>query len=174
MIKTPNNFKTHVKNRRGINIVNVIRKKEFIHPQQNWWKPGKIEDTYYSSVLEDRHYIYAFTRQTAAERCFQFLKYYRLKNNKYPDLYGKNETSLYTTQEEDIYIDSDTIHALKERCLVNNIGLLAIHEFDYTFVDYYLGQRNVFDLSFSAVDMLEDEILDHEKQIEHFNYLMDT
>ena len=52
MINNPNNFKTHVRNRRDINILNVIRKKEFINPQQNWWKPGKIEDTYYSNILE--------------------------------------------------------------------------------------------------------------------------
>ena len=171
MINNPNNFKTHVRNRRDINILNVIRKKEFINPQQNWWKPGKIEDTYYSNILEDRHYLYAFTQQTSAERCLEFLKYYRLKNNSYPSLYGNSDSTLYPGQREDIYIDIESLYSLKERCLVNNIGLLAIHEFDYTFLDYYLGKRNVFDLSFSAVDLLEDEVIEYDKQIEHFNYL---
>ena len=57
--------------------------------------------------------------------------------------------------------------------MLNNIGLLAINEFDYTFVDFFLGKRNVFTLSMSAVDLLEDEKFNRAKQVEHYNYLLD-
>jgi hypothetical protein len=176
MIYPPNNFKTHVKNHKELNIVNVIKKKEFLHPQKNWWKignPNITDDKYYSSILEDKHYLYAFTKLSAAERCYEFLNYYRTKNNKYPDLYGENNSDLYEVEPEDIYIESDTAHSLKHRCMVNNIGLLGINEFDYTCLDYYLGKRNVFNLTFSAVDLLEDEVVDYKKQIQHYNNLFE-
>ena len=57
--------------------------------------------------------------------------------------------------------------------MLNNIGLLAINEFDYTFVDFFLGRRNVFNLSMSAVDLLEDEKINRAKQVEHYNYLLE-
>jgi hypothetical protein len=44
---------------------------------------------------------------------------------------------------------------------------------DYTFIDSFLGQKNVFNLSISAIDLLEDISLDNSEHIEHLNYLLD-
>ena len=173
MINTPNNFKTYVKNKRDLNIVHVIRKRDLKDPQKSWWTHENGEDKYYSSFLQEKHYLYSFTEQHSAERCLAFLKYYNLKNNKYPDLFENDEGVFHGKETDDIYIDSDFVGSLKMRCMLNNIGLLAINEFDYTFVDFFLGRRNVFNLSISAVDLLEDEKINRAKQVEHYNYLLD-
>ena len=52
MINTPNNFKTYVKNKRDLNIVHVIRKREIKDPQKSWWNHENGEDKYYSSFLQ--------------------------------------------------------------------------------------------------------------------------
>ena len=180
MINTPNNFKTYVKNKRDLNIIHVIRKRDIKDPQKSWWNHEKGQDKYYSGFLQEKHYLYSFTEQHSAEKCLEFLKYYNLKNNKYPDLLGNDErifniykSVIHEDSYDDIYIDKFTVQSLKMRCMLNNIGLLAINEFDYIFADFFLGQRNVFNLSMSAVDLLEDEKYNRGKQVEHYNYLLD-
>jgi hypothetical protein len=156
MIHIPNNITPYLINKKDMNMVHIIRKKEL-----------KQADTYYTSVLQNKHYIYSFTNTETAKKCVQFLKHYRLKNNKYPDVYGNNGYEEIGHKqpilENDIYIDIDIISALKTRCIDNNIGLMAINEFDYIYLDFFLNQRNVFNLSISGVDLLEGEVVDYNK-----------
>ena len=166
MVHIPNNIKPYIKNKKDMNIVHIIRKNDLTLPH-----------TYYSSVLQNKHYIYSFTSNETAKKCVNFLKHYRLKNNKYPDVYGNNhelilEDCKQPILENDIYIDIDTISSLKTRCMINNIGLIAINEFDYIYLDFFLNQRNVFNLNISGIDLLEGEEIDYNKQLEHLKYLI--
>ena len=170
MAKTP---KARLQNFRTKNptVVNIIRNTQ--NKNSNWWlgKPG--EDRYYSSFIENKHYIYSFTNPESARKCLQFLKEYNAKYGFYPDLYG--DTSGCKPPNGEIYIDAEILDSLSYRCMVNSASLFGISEFDYTFVDSFMGQKNVFNLSISGIDLLEqnDNQFDKDLQIEHFNYLMD-
>ena len=65
------------------------------------------------------------------------------------------------------------LQTLKKKCILNGIGLIGISEFGYTYLDTFFGQKNVFNLSISAVDLLADVSLDNQEQIENLNYLLD-
>jgi hypothetical protein len=174
MINSPGKLRSSV----GVKqpkILKVIRKVE---PATNgmgpWWSMAPKDDRYYSSMLNDKQYIYSFLTPASAENCLSFLKKFKEVNKRYPDLSDERLKIRKPNQSDfNIYIQDETIWSLKERCLCNNIGLVGITFFEYTYVDSFLGQKNVFNLSISAIDLLENESLDKEGQIEHFNYLLD-
>jgi hypothetical protein len=149
-------------------VLKIIRKKEVIK-NTSCWRPG--EEEYYSSYLNDQRFIYSFLNLSAAKNCYSFLKKYKEVNKVYPDLHG----TILKKKEEDffIYIDDEPLITLKKRCLLNNIGLVGISSFDYTYNNYLIGKKNVFNLNFSAVDLLENESLKLPDQIENLNYLLD-
>ena len=167
MIKNINNFKvnTRVKNKKPV-LLNVIRKKNnhFI----NWWdNTGINEDPFYTGMLNERQYIYSFFNKDSIEKCVSFIKKYKLINGKYPGLIDSiNENS-------EVYIDLEPIESIKTRCLLNNIGLIGITNFEYTFYESYLDKKNVFNVSMSGSDLLEQEIIDNATKIDHLNYLLD-
>jgi len=175
MINIPQNFKTSSVAIKPPKIVKVIRKKQNNFPETPWWSPTHDSDRYYSSMLNDKQYIYSFLTPSSALNCFNFLKKFKEINKRYPDLSDGTKIRVKDTMQNnfDIYMHDETIWAIKDKCLTNNIGLVGITYFDYTFVESFLGQKNVFNLSISAVDLLENETIDKEKQIEHFNYLLD-
>jgi hypothetical protein len=154
------------------NILTVIRKRNEVTKYVSWWTPEKNKDTYYSSVLNDKQCIYSFLNTKSAYDCIEFLKSYKKINDTYPGLYPLNEPGNIKDSGE-VYLETDTLYSLRNNCLLNSIGLVGIHSFDYTFYQSYLGKKNVFNLSISAVDLLEDEEIVTKKQINHLNYLLD-
>jgi hypothetical protein len=62
---------------------------------------------------------------------------------------------------------------MKYRCLVNNIGLIGISSFEYTFYDQELNKKNIFDLNISSIDLLSEEKQENNKVIENLNELLD-
>jgi hypothetical protein len=155
MIKVPRITKICTKTP---NKIHVIRQKEIL--KQNWWSLGPHQDRYYSSYLDGKHYIYSFTTFECATKCLQFLQEYQLKYNKYPDL---DKPVLNKEKSKEIYVEPDTIGSLKNRCLMNGIGLFLINDCDYS----------RFNLEISGVDVLENVSLDKTDHLEHLNYLME-
>ena len=161
----------HTTLKKQSNIIYIIRKKKLKY--MNWWElPGVDTDTYYSGVLHGKQHICSFVDETAAKNCLSFLKKYKVLNNTYPNPYEK-DISLSKKDNGDIYIDIDTIFSLKTRCLLNNIGLMGISTFEYTFCETFLDKKNVFNLTISGIDLLEEQELDNTTQIDHLNYLME-
>jgi hypothetical protein len=153
-------------------VIKVIRQRRN-NVFTNWWNSSNDADTFYSSILDEKQYICCFYEKKKAEKCVDFLKKYKQLNNRYPDLHGNNKVLHYKEQNEELYIDDQSVHFMKTKCLVNNIGLIAITNFDYTYIDQVLGQRHVFNLDISAIDLLDSELLGPEKYIDNLNYLLD-
>ena len=179
-IITPNNYKDGPNIAKQDNIIHVIRKTNISSIQKSWWSPRTREDNYYSSFLQDKHFIYSFTDSESAKRCLEFLNEYKSKYNGYPDLhknkFTENNTNNFTEPIVDndiVYIEQDILMSLKYRCQVNNASLLLINKFDYTFSDTFLIHRNFFDLNISGIDILENEPINYDVQVEHYNYLIE-
>jgi hypothetical protein len=153
-------------------IVKVIRQRK-TNTLTNWWNSSNDADTFYSSILNEKQYICCFYNNKNAEKCMEFLKKYKEINHRYPDLHGNKKALHYIEQNEELYIDIQSVHFMKSKCLLNNIGLIAITNFDYNYIERILGQRNVFDINISTIDLLDSELLGKDKYIDHLNYLLD-
>ena len=172
MIKTSGPIFTNTKTERP-KIIKVIRKKEVFN-DSIWWSPRHGKDKFYSSIVNEKQYIYSFLSTTAANRCYAFLKKYKEVNGRYPDLNGSHSKLNKNTDENClVYIDEEYLEGLKQRCLLNGIGLIGISNFEYTFIDHFLTKKNVFNLNVSAVDLLENENINCDQQIDNLNYLLD-
>lgn len=152
-------------------LVQVILKKDIYKPRSAWWCPEKNCDTYYSSFLNKKQYIYSFLDMSSCHRCYSFLEKYKQINGVYPDLHINKKPSKQQ-EEGDIYIENDTIDSLKERCKLNRIGLIGITHFNYTHYATFLGKSDVFNLTISAIDLLENS-QETINEIDHLNYLLD-
>jgi hypothetical protein len=159
--------------------IKVIRKKEKLYSKNgittyvpSWWSPKYGHDKYYSSILDDKQYIYSFLDTTSSENCLSFLLKHKEIYNRYPDLHS---SELFRNNEDcdPIYIDTENYSLMAQRCLINNISLIGISNFEYTFYERYLDKKNVFNVNISAVDLLENQILDTTEQVENLNYLLD-
>ena len=149
--------------------IKVIRKKS--NYQKSWWSLALTQDKYYSSIINDKHYIYSFIDENIAEKCKKFIEHYKTINNRYPDL--SNSIINDPSDNFDIYIEDEILELMKERCLINGIGLINIIDFNYTYSKTFLQSKNVFNLNIFAVNLLENEIYDQNRQIDNLNYLLD-
>ena len=147
------------------NVVYTIRKQENLFRKENWWKENKKE--YYSNILDDKRFIYTFFNHSDANRCLEFLKKYKTLNGTYP-----TEMSKLKNKKNDIpfnlFIEEETVHYLKNSCLLNNIGLMGIYSFDYIQTNY-----GKFDVDFKGKDLLENENLNLRTVIHQLDYLLD-
>jgi hypothetical protein len=170
MIKNNNTFKVNRKLTKKPVLLNVIRKKNSIFT--SWWDNTGINgDTYYTGMLNDRQYLYSFFNKDSTENCVSFIKRYKLINGKYPEHTSTNTQQI--DQESEVYIDLEPIESIKSRCLLNNIGLIGITNFEYTFYESYLNKKNVFNVTMSGSDLLEQETINSNTQIDHLNDLLD-
>jgi len=170
MISIPTNIMTYARSKRPP-FVKIIKQRKSESEKSIWCSPDQ-SDKIYSSMFNGKQYIYSFLTTESSKTCFQFLKKYREVNGRYPDLHGsQNLKDISNTNS--IYIDDENLIALKNKCLVNGIGLIGISQFGYTYIDSLFGQKNVFNLSISAVDLLDDVSINNQEQIEHLNYLLD-
>jgi len=129
------------------NLIHVIRSKD---PSTNKFK-------YYSSLLGgDKQYIYSFTSKNLSNKCYDFLKSYKLRYNRYPDL-NVNSKMKKISNDIDISIEIEILNDFKGYCLINNVGLISIDKFDYTFIDNISKRKDIYNLSISAIDLLENE-----------------
>jgi hypothetical protein len=102
----------------------------------------------------------------------RFLKKYHQVNGSYPDLHGKKYVKK-NINNNPIYVHDEVYYLLHKRCLVNGIGLIGITHFDFTYLNSFFGQKDVFNLSISAIDLLDDSETNGTETIEQLNYLLD-
>jgi len=171
MIQNPTNLK-RCANPPKPNLVKVIRQRYLNESSKNWWD---IENNnYYSSLLYDKHCIYSFLTHHSAENCLNFLEEYKKKNKFYPGLNPYSKLNkINNTTDTSIYIDYERTDALKQRCLINGVGLIGISEFEYNFVKSFVSAKNIFNLHLSAVDLLENEECEIIEHIDNLNYLLE-
>ena len=169
MINIPSTFKTAVNPRRPP-FIKVIKQR--VPPREDTIWYSSDQSKIYSGIFNEKQYIYSFLTLESAKRCFEFLKKYNEVNGHYPDLHGKKYIKDISGKES-IYIDDEKLFTLKKKCLINGVGLIGISHFDYTFIDSFFKQKNVFNLSISAVDLLDDISLGKAEQVDHLNYLLD-
>ena len=168
-----NNYNHNNYNNIQNKMVTVIRKRQLTKPSQSWWSHGPNQDRYYSSYLQDKHYLYVFQDNEVTKKCLQFLKTYNIKYDRYPDLSNNDSICSNNDETSEIYIDSEILMSLMYRCTVNNIGLFRVDHFDYQFNNSILGKGSSYNIDISGLDLIEDEELNINRQIKHYKYLMD-
>ena len=171
MINVPNNIMTYAKPKRP-HFVKIIKQRKQLEENSIWCSP-EYSDKIYSSMFNDKQFIYSFLTSDASKSCFHFLKKYHEINGTYPDLHGKKNYKDISCKDESIYIEDECLSTLKKKCILNSVGLIGISHFGYTYLESFFGQKNVFNLSISAIDLLDDVSCDNHEQIENLNYLLD-
>jgi len=157
LLKKQNKFPAKIK---------VIRKKD----NYSWWAPKYGQGKYYSTTLDEKQYICSFFDDTSCKKFKKFIDHYKAVNNKMPNLLNQYDSKTDIDNFE-IYIEDEILDLMKERCLLNGVSLIGIINFEYTFVKS--ENMNVFNLNISAIDLLENESTDHDRQIDNLNYLLD-
>ena len=145
--------------------IKVIRKKD----NYSWWAPKYGQGKYYSTTLDDKQYICSFIDNECSNKFKKFIDHYKAINNRYPNILNEKELNNDSDNFE-VYIEDEILDLMKERCLLNGVSLIGIVDFDYTFTK---DKLNVFNLNISAIDLLEYEATDHDRQIDNLNYLLD-
>jgi len=107
--------------------------------------------SYYSSIINDKQYIYSFVSENYANNCISFLNNYKRLYNKYPDPYNKMVKMVYknkhATFDEQLVVEEEILDSLQTQCLLNNIGLLGITNFEYTYQEKDIDKKNIFYLT---------------------------
>jgi hypothetical protein len=114
----------------------------------------------YTSRVNNEQVMYSFINEISANNCKQFLKVYKDIHGKYPD----NNNSSVQFSNEIITIEEETIGSLQNTCLLLNIGLLGITDFNYSF------NRGLVNVDFKAANLITED-LEELKQSEQFNYV---
>jgi hypothetical protein len=146
--------------------IKVIRKKD----NYSWWAPKYGQGKYYSTTLDDKQYICSFIDNESSNKFKKFIDHYKAVNNRYPNILDENELNNDSDNFE-VYIEDEILDLMKERCLLNGVSLIGIVDFDYTFTKNV--NFSVFNLNISAIDLLENESTDNDRQIDNLNYLLD-
>ena len=152
------------------NKIKVIRKKEIY----SWWSLTKEHDKYFSSTLQGKQYIYSFNSFQTAEKCKKFINDYKQVNGVYPDASSNNAPTIIEFFEIDI--EDEIFDLMKERCLINGVGLLFITDLEYTFdtiEEDNTSDDPPFNLKIYGMDLLKNEEIENERIIDNLNYLLD-
>lgn len=161
----------------NINIVKVIRKKKVYNGEQSWWAPKLETDKYYSSILNEKHYIYSFLNSYAARNCYSFLHKFKEVNKKYPENIINTKENVKENNENVqpncIYIEDESLEKLKRQCALNGIYLLGISKFEYTYEESGYLKKNIFNITMEASELKTDKEFSYIDQINNLNYLLD-
>jgi hypothetical protein len=136
--------------------------------QRNWWMEDHSNDNYYSGLIKDKQNIYSFLSIRDAERCTQFLKKYKQVNGWYPNIENIKPIKRIERCNE-IFLEDEPFVLMKDRCLLNGIGLICITYFNYTY--FKVNQQNVFNIKMYGTDVLENESVDRDQLVTHLDSL---
>ena len=121
----------------------------------------------YTTSVNNKTTMYSFMDLQSATNCKSFLTNYKKFYGNYP---GKNAKEMEwngterTEWNEQLEVEEDTIGNLQNTCLLLNIGLLGITQFNYSFNN---KQCNV---ELQAVDLITDD-LEKFKETDDFRYI---
>jgi len=145
MIIFPNSIFTQTKVKQP-SIIKTIRINDGI--KNAWW----LNSDYYSLNFEDKRYIYTFLTRESADNCICLLK----------KIYNK-----------DFYVDEEPNHLMKKRCMLNNVGLIGVTDFNYTCVNSFFDENYIYTLNISCIDLLAGQKLDIDEYVDNLNFLLD-
>ena len=130
----------------------------------------KYGGAHYTSIINNKQYMYAFFEQKNANRCINFLSEYKHKYGKWPtiDNYYNNEIIKITDKSElkliepskrdtianiteSISIEEYPINFLQHVTKMTNIQIMAITEFDYSL------NNSKIDISFKGGEFLMND-----------------
>jgi len=124
--------------------------------------PGtSIGKNYYSSFIDNKQHIYSFLNKETANACVSFLTEFKTMYNNWPVINEENEIMIsnrllggykHEKLDEYIVINEEEIENMQSYCLFNNLGLLGVTFFDYTF------KKSKIDLYISACSLLPEDI----------------
>jgi len=131
-------------------------------------KTISIRDTskrYYTGYLDNKHYLYSFINNTAADECAYFLGTYKSRYGRFPDIneskyieirdpliFELNRKPLLSIIEEELIVSDENTDDLIEMCSDIGLGLLLIHNFDFK-----LSSKRI-DIKFSARNLIPEEM----------------
>ena len=102
---------------------------------------------YYTSTINDNRTMFSFMNTRSASRCKNFLVQYSQVYGKFP---GSNCIPIKLDNVLSIH-DID-IKRAQNTCLLLNLGLIGITEFDYTF------DKHHYDVKFRSENLMTDEL----------------
>ena len=120
----------------------------------------KSSNKIYTSRVNNEQVLYSFINEISANNCMKFLNVYKNIHGKYPE----NDNSSIQFSNEIITLEEETIGSLQNTCLLLNIGLLGITDFNYSF------NRGLVKVDFKAANLITED-LEELKQSEQFNYV---
>jgi hypothetical protein len=120
----------------------------------------KSSNKIYTSRVNNEQVLYSFINEISANNCMKFLNVYKNIHGKYPE----NDNSSIQFSNEIITLEEETIGSLQNTCLLLNIGLLGITDFNYSF------NRGLVNVEFKAANLITED-LEELKQSEQFNYV---
>jgi len=120
----------------------------------------KSSNKIYTSRVNNEQVLYSFINEISANNCMKFLNVYKNIHGKYPE----NDNSSIQFSNEIITLEEETIGSLQNTCLLLNIGLLGITDFNYSF------NRGLVNVDFKAANLITED-LEELKQSEQFNYV---
>ena len=145
MIIIPNSIFTYTKVKPP-SIIKTVKKTNYA--KNSWW----LNSDYYSLNFNEKQYICTFLTRGSADNCIYLLK---------------------KAYKEEFHVDEEPLHLMKKRCMLNNIGLIGITDFNYTHTYGIFQTNNVFILNISCIDLLADQKLDIDEYVDNLNFLLD-
>jgi hypothetical protein len=106
---------------------------------------------YYTSLINNKHYLYSFKNAGIASKCVSFLSDYKRRYNMYPPINNEEYVPIKIiskkTTDEDLHISTEYVNNLLTLCGTTNMELLILNNFNYT-----IGLNDI-DVEFSAIDI---------------------
>jgi len=119
----------------NVNVIVSVNKYKFT---------AKTPTKYYTSIINDKQSILSFATDQPTKQCAQFISMYRSRYGHYPsmcnddiDKHTKNPFAKKRKNidlREELVIIQESSEELIKKCLLTNLGLILIHEFNYSFV----------------------------------------
>jgi len=106
---------------------------------------------YYTSLINNIHYLYSFKHAGIASKCVSFLSDYKRRYNMYPPINNEEYIPIKIpskkTTDEELHISTENVNNLLTLCGSTNMELLILNNFNYT-----IGLNDI-DVEFSAIDI---------------------
>lgn len=107
----------------------------------------KNSNGFYTSTINDNRTMFSFMNTQSALRCTNFLTHYAEVYGKFP-----GSTCIPINLDTSLTIQEVDIKKVQNTCLLLNLGLIGITEFDYTFYKYD------YDVKFRSENLITDEL----------------
>ena len=118
---------------------------------------------YFSSIIEDKRHVYAFTDDETLDKCCNFIKTFRKRYKAYPTMNQTDVKMVYTPYDHpEIRTDYEATEYMQRMCNMYGVGLVIVDNFEYEF-----KVKNI-QINISIADILPE--IDPKTRAEYLNY----